>query len=208
MASQLLLDNKGFRTAEWFIPPFVLQERELVVLNLKDPVNAMAVQNPVVDIVTGKTKCTEVNVRHPLTYVPHFRQSWFRRRFNPVSVGEYVKKNIGPASEYAGIIYEYCDVCEQQGNIDRHTQMDRLMGGPKRLLTLCAALHRYRYIVYDMRAVGPEAVGFIHELVKRHVSRGGAALLLDRYEELKQDCSRYVEVEWDRRLITTLSSPQ
>ncbi|NML37900.1 hypothetical protein HHL17_11910 [Chitinophaga sp. G-6-1-13] len=207
MASQLLFENKGIRTAEWYIPPLILREGELVLLNLKNPVYAIAVQNRFVDIVTGKTKCAEVKVYHPLTYIPPFRQSWFRRRFNPMSVGEYVKKNMDPASEYAGIIYQYRDVCEQKQNIDRHTKVDMLMGGPKRLLTLCAAMSRYRYIVYDMQAVGPEAVSFIHELVKKHVSQGGAALLLDRYDELRNDCSRYAEVEWSVR-VTTPASPQ
>ncbi|SKA41765.1 hypothetical protein SAMN04488128_105512 [Chitinophaga eiseniae] len=55
MKGPLLLENKGIRTAEWFIPPFHVQEGELVILNLKNPIHGTAVQDFFVNLITGKT---------------------------------------------------------------------------------------------------------------------------------------------------------
>lgn len=197
MAGQLLLENKGIRTEGWFIPPFHLYEGELVLLNLKNPIYGTTVQGFFVDIVTGKTIHPSVAAYHPLTFVPHFRQSWFLQRFNPMSIATYIRKNISSASEYAEKIYEHLDVCRHEYHLRPSASMATLPGGLRRLLTLCAALGRHRYIAFDMRGVGPESVNIILSMVQQHVDRGGAALLIDQYDELRNDCSRYVEVEWD-----------
>ncbi|QJB36415.1 hypothetical protein HF324_00475 [Chitinophaga oryzae] len=207
MARQLILENKGISAAEWFIPPFRIHEGELVVLNLKNPIYGPAVQDFFVDIITGKATHPAVAVHHPLTYVSPFRQSWFRRRFNPMSVATYLEKNVDPASEYAGKIYEHRDMCGANYRIRPHTKVHTLLGGPRKLLALCATLGRHRYIAYDIRAVGPESVYIIHDMVKKHVSGGGTALLIEYYDELRNDCSRYVEAEWDLEGITP-ASPQ
>ncbi|WP_143313155.1 hypothetical protein [Chitinophaga eiseniae] len=89
-----------------------------------------------------------------------------------MTVATYLKKNIDPANEYAGEIYEHFDMFVANRRIEPDTKVDTLLGGHRKLLTLYAALSRCRYVAYDMRAVGPEAVSVIHDLVKQHVSRG------------------------------------
>lgn len=89
---ELIIENKGIRTKEYFIPPFELREGELVILYLYGGAHFEIIKTELVRVFTGKIKNENVNVAKSLTYVDYFRESKFRSLFFPVRVGEYLKK--------------------------------------------------------------------------------------------------------------------
>lgn len=72
---ELLIESKGIRTNEYFIPPFELREGELVVLYLYGGAHFQDIKTELVNIFTGKIKNKNVIVTKSLTYVDYFRES-------------------------------------------------------------------------------------------------------------------------------------
>lgn len=97
---ELLIESKGIRTNEYFIPPFELREGELVILYLYSGAHFQDIKTELVNIFTGKIKNENVIVAKSLTYVDYFKESKFRRLFFPVRVGEYLKKKANLESEF------------------------------------------------------------------------------------------------------------
>ncbi|RBL91950.1 hypothetical protein [Chitinophaga flava] len=188
MASKAILSSRGFKIAEYFIPPFVLNEGEIVILKPFNRPDWYELEMSLVDTLTGKVPEENVVITVPLTFVPRFSVSWFRRRFYPVTVREYLKKNADLSSQYADRIYE-------DSYITPRTDINTLAGNPWKLLTIYAALSRFDHILFDLAGVDPMGGKEVFGIVKEHVKKGGAAILLDHWAEFRGDCDRLVEIE-------------
>jgi hypothetical protein len=90
---EVILENRGFVTEYFRVPPFDLNEGEIVLFNLYGGWHFFETQMLLKDIFSGKRRHDSVIVHQPLTFVPHFVEPTLRRLFWPVTVGEYLKKN-------------------------------------------------------------------------------------------------------------------
>jgi hypothetical protein len=141
------------------------------------------------NIFTGKIKNENVKIFQPFTFTEHFKESRLRKLFNPVSVGEYLKKNAVPNNEFAEKIFEI-------DWISKKTKVNSLAGNPRRLLSLYAVLSKTKNIIFDLVAQDPEGAKKSYELVKDEVKKGGAAILIDWADDMKDDCSKFIKIEW------------
>jgi hypothetical protein len=139
----MLIENKGIKTDNFFIPSFDLNVGEIVVLYLFNGQHFYETEMFLKDIFCGKTKDENVIVHKKLTFVEHFIEPKLRRLFYPVTVGEYLKKNANLKSPYATKIYEIDWIKEK-------TRFNRLSGNPRRLLCLYATLSKTDNIVFDV----------------------------------------------------------
>ena len=143
------------------------------------------------DIFCGKLKNENVLVHKRLTFVEHFRESELRRLFYPVTVGEYLKKEANFESAFATKIYEIDWINEK-------TKVNTLAGNPRRLLSLYATLSNTKNIVFDVAGQDPQGADETYKIVKEVVKNGGSAILLDCFEDMKNDCTKYIELQWTK----------
>ncbi len=185
----MLLKNKGIQTDTFYLPPFELNEGELIVLHLFNGQHFYEIEMLLKDIFCGKTKDQNVDLYQPLTFVEHFIEPKLRRFFYPVTVGEYLKKNANLTNRFASRIYENKWIHEK-------TKINTLAGNPRRLLNLYAVLSKTNNIVFDVVGQDPKGAEETYSIVKEVVKMGGSAILLDCFGDMKNDCTKYIELQW------------
>jgi hypothetical protein len=188
----MLIENKGIRTDNFYIPPFDLNVGEIVVLYLFNGQHFYETEMFLKDIFCGRSKEENVIVHKNLTFVEHFIEPKLRRLFYPVRVGEYLKKNANLDSPYATKIYEI-------DWIDKKTKVNLLCGNQRRLLSLYATLSKTNNIIFDLSGQDSKGAETTYRIVKDTVKKGGSAILLDCFEDMKNDCSKYIELQWTKK---------
>ncbi|WP_405207173.1 hypothetical protein [Aquimarina sp. LLG6339-5] len=188
----MLIKNKGIKTNTFHIPPFDLNVGEIIVLYLFNGSHFYETEMFLKDIFIGKTKDENVVVNQKLTFVEHFIEPKLRRLFYPVTVGEYLKKNANLNSPYASKIY-------QIDWINEKTKVNTLPGNPRRLLSLYTTLSKTKNIIFDVAGQDPQGAEETYKIVKEVVHNGGSAILLDGFEDMKKDCTKYVELQWNKK---------
>ncbi len=88
----MLIENKGIKIDNFYIPPFDLNVGEIVVLYLFNGQHFYETEMFLKDIFCGKTKDENVIVNKNLTFVEHFIEPKLRRLFYPVTVGNQLTK--------------------------------------------------------------------------------------------------------------------
>lgn len=187
--SQLHIESKGIVVNGFRIPPFTLKAGEILVIHLLNGSHAHDLKMRLAAIFTASVKNDRVTVNHPLRFVDHFLEHRFRRWFWPTTVGEYLRKNADGSDPLATKIFDYAFVTKK-------TKVNSLAGNPRRLLAISAMLTIANDIVFDLAGADPRGANDIYELVKGKVKEGGSAILLDWADDMKEDCTRFVTVEW------------
>lgn len=185
----MLIKNKGIQTDTFRIPSFDLNEGEIVVLYLFNGVYFHDIKLFLQNIFCGNVKYNNVVVHKKMTFVEYFIEPNFRRFFYPITVGEYLKKNSNLESSYATKIYDIEYIKET-------TKVNTLAGNPRKLLTLYATLSKTSNIVFDLMGQDPKGAEETYRIVKDVVKKGGSAILLDGYNDMRNDCTKYIELQW------------
>jgi len=188
----MLIESKGIKTDTFYIPAFDLNEGEIVVLYLFNGQHFYDTEMFLKDIFCGKTINKNVLVYKTLTFVEHFIEPKLRRLFYPVTVGEYLRRNANLDSPFATKIYEIEWITE-------NTKVNTLAGNPRRLLSLYSTLTKTDNIVFDVAGQDPKGAEETYKIVKDVVRKGGAAILLDCFEDMKNDCTKYIELQWTKK---------
>lgn len=187
----MLIENKGIRTDSFYIPPFELNEGEIIVLNLLGGQHFYETEMYLKDIFCGKSKNEDVLVHKRLAFVAHFLEPQFSRLFYPMTVGRYLKKNANFDSPFATKIYETDWIKER-------TKVNTLAGNPRKLLSLYATLSNTDCTVFDVVGQGLQGARDTYKIVKNVVKNGGSAILLDCFGDFKNDCTKYIELQWTK----------
>lgn len=188
----MLIKNKGIETDTFYIPPFDLNQGEIVVLFLFGGQHFYETEMFLKDIFTGRTADKNVEIKEKLSFVEHFKEPKLRRLFYPMTVEEYLKRNANLDSSFASKIYEI-------DWINKKTKVNSLAGNPRRLLSLYATLSMTKNIVLDLVGQDPKGAAETYEVVKEVVKKGGSAILLDYFDDMKNDCTKYVELQWKEK---------
>ncbi|WP_123912059.1 hypothetical protein [Flavobacterium sp. AJR] len=162
---------------------------EIVVIYIHGGTNYYDVKMELVDVFTGKTKNDNVNVFQPLTFVKHFKESKFRRLFCPVSVAEYLRKNAELKNNFASKIYE-------TKWITKRIKVNTLAGNPRKLLSLYSTLSKTNNIVFDLAGQDPQGASEAYQIIKDEIRNGGSAILVDWKDDMRNDCSKFITIEW------------
>lgn len=102
----MLIDFKGIKTEDYYIPPFTLSKGEIIVLNLHNGMHFYKLSMWLKDMFTGKIKHESVIANSDLSFVEHFKEPAWRRLVYPVTVKEFLKKKANANSVYARKIYD------------------------------------------------------------------------------------------------------
>lgn len=184
----MLIECKGIRTEDYYIPPFTLKKGEMLVLNLQNGMHFYNLSMQLKDIFSGKVKHERVAINSALSFVDYFKEPAWRRALYPVTVKEFLKKNSNTKNRSADKIYDI-------KWITGATKVNTLAGSPRKLLTLYATLSKTKHIVFDLSGIDPRGTEEIFNIVKEEIKNDGAAILLDHCANMKQNCSKYLEAE-------------
>lgn len=186
---KLLIESKGIRTDQYFIPPFELREGDLLLIHLDNHIASSYVEEKLIDILTGKEKCENVKINKPHTFVKHFRESRFKDRFFPATVGEYLSKNANPKSEFFHKIYEI-------DWMNKNIKVNSLAGNPRRLISLYSVLSKTNNIIFDLMAQDHQGMEHAIEVVKAEIGNNGSGILIEQNDYLKKYSTKYVKIKW------------
>ncbi|WP_312077318.1 hypothetical protein [Chryseobacterium sp.] len=184
-----ILKNEGLETESFFLPPFELKSGEIVVIHLFNGAHFYETETLIKNIFCGVIKNKNVEIHKDLTFVEHFKEPKLREIFYPITVREYLKKNANFNNSYSTKIYE-------TSWINKKTKVNSLAGNPRKLLSLYATLSKTNNIVFDLAGQDPIGAQQTYNIVKDEVKNGGSAILLDGFDEMKNDCTKYIELQW------------
>lgn len=190
----MLIQCKGIKTEDYYIPPFTLNKGEIVVLYLYNSMHFYDMSMWLKDIFTGKIKHENVIIKDHFSFVEHFIEPKWRRIFYPVTVHEYLKKNAYKSDSLSRKIYEI-------DWITKKTRVNTLAGNPRKLLSLYSTLSKTKNIIFDLVAQDPQGAKETYDFVKENIKGGGAAILFDGYDEFKNDCTKFIELEWTTKKL-------
>ncbi len=186
---KLLIESKGIKTDQYFIPSFELREGELVIIYLEGGSYFNDLKTHLVAIFTGKVQHENVKIIKPLVFAEQFKESAFKRIFNPATVDSYLKRNADVNNPVVSKILE----------IDTFTKKDKVKNlgtSEKKRLSLSAVFSKNKNIIFDMRGEGAMYFSKTYEFVKDEIKNEGAAILIDWSDDLKNDCSKFIAIEW------------
>lgn len=185
-----LIKNYGLKTDLFYLPPFELKANEIVVINIFDGGLFYDTEMFLKDIFTGKTQNENVTVFEPLSFVEHIIEPKLRRLLYPITVDKYLRKKASPKSNFYSKIYEI-------PFITKKTKINSLAGTYRKQLSLYAQLSVTNKIILDFAGVDHMGAEKIYDLIKESIKINGACILIDHCEILKDDCTTYIELEWD-----------
>lgn len=190
----MLIENKGIKTDTFYIPPFDLNAGEIIVVHLFNGQHFYETEMFLKDIFSGRTKNENVVVHKNLTFVEHFTESKFKRIFYPITVREFLKKHANLDSPYVSKIYEIDWINEK-------TKVNTLPWNHRKLLSLYTTLSKTENIIFDFIGQGPRDAEETYKIVKEVIKKGGSAILLDGFKDMKNNCTKFIELEWTKEYM-------
>ncbi|MET0946715.1 MAG: hypothetical protein ABWY22_15025 [Flavobacterium sp.] len=186
---EVLLESKGIRTDQYFIPPFELRKGELVVIYLQGGPHYDTMKEQLVAIFAGEVHHENVKIFMPLAFAECFEESRLKRMFNPTTVFKYLKRNADLKSTMISKIFEI-------DTFIRKDKMKNLDYSQKKRLSLCSVFSRTRNVVFDLRGEGPVGAKETIKFVNDEIKNDGAAILIDWSDDVKNNCSKFIAIEW------------
>jgi len=184
----LIIESKGIKTDHYFIPPFELREGELVIIYLEGGAHFDDLKEQLVTVFAGKARHENVQVIKPLTFAAPIEESTLKRIFNPMSVGGYLKRDANLKNSISRIF-----------EVDDFTKKDKvkkLDTSERKRLSLCAVFSKTKYVSFDLRGEAAAYFNKTYQFAKDEIKNDSAAILIDWSNELKNDCSKFITIEW------------
>lgn len=186
--SNSIIKSNGIKTERFYIPPFELNKGEAIVIKLLNNGHSFDIEMFLKDIFIGKIKYKGTSISQTPTFVDHVRESEFRRILFPITVGEYLKKNADLGNSYAKKIYE-------TDWINKKTQINKLPGNPRKLLSLYSVLSKFQNIIVDFAGQDLQGIGFCCNIILEEINKGGSAIIFDATNSVRNNYFRYIEIE-------------
>jgi hypothetical protein len=189
---QLILErvvqSRGLTIDRFYIPPFTVEKGDIVILELPNGPNFMEVLSRMVDLLTRKQEISNVTINADFVFVNHIVEKEWTRFFLPMTVGRFIKRNANPSDRNVNNVYDLCD-------LKPTTQIRRLPGNHRKILSMLTALSWTNNIIFDLAGVDPTGGKKAYNLAKENARSGGTVILLDNYDDFKNDCTKYIKYE-------------
>jgi hypothetical protein len=174
---------------DFLFPSFRVKSGDIVIIQFPSGPYFYPHMMKMADIFKGKVPKDGVEILSPFKYPEHMWKTSFRHRFFPLTVGAYLKKNANKESPFFTKIYE-------ESYITSKTKIGTIPGSPRRKLAVYATLSWTNLIVFDLAGVDPMGGEDIYNTVKQAIGTDGAAILIDSYDEFKNNCNVFVRPQY------------
>lgn len=186
----MIIESKGIKTVKFYLPPFELNEGEIIIIKLLNDINTCEIENTLIELLCGEKKNENIEIYKQLTFVKNnIKLPFFYTLFHKLTVGKYLKINSNLNNEFSKKIYEI-------EWISNKTLIEKLPGGPRKKLSLYSTLSKNKYILFDLIALDNKSRNEIFEIVRKSIKNYGAAILIDCHEGLEKEGDKYIELEY------------
>jgi hypothetical protein len=183
-----VVQTSGTTIDDFYIPPFTVDNGDIVVVQLPSGPYFYGLLLRLVEILTGKKKDETVDLKDQFKFVEHIEESRWTSFIHPMTVGRYINKYGNPDNDVAKRIYEFEDLKPK-------TKIVRMPGNHRKLLSLLTTQSWTDKIVFDLMGVDPVGGQRTFDIVKSKIGNSGAAILIDSYDDFKNDCTKFVKFE-------------
>ncbi|MGB0868309.1 MAG: hypothetical protein ACPGSD_01815 [Flavobacteriales bacterium] len=184
----MYIENNGVKIDGVFIPPFTLDEGEIVVLSIPNDERFFKTEMLLRDVFIGNIPIQGIKINTKFTFVEHWSESKLKQLLKPCTVGKYLKRNANVNDAFALRIYE-------NDWIKETTKVHLLAGTKKRQLCLFATLSKTNNIIIDLLGTDPKGSFETLKIVQKAVKKKGSAILIDCFENINCNFVKYVKVQ-------------
>ncbi|KXX66940.1 hypothetical protein [Flammeovirga sp. SJP92] len=185
----MIVKCKGFTIGKFKIPPFELNEGELLRIYLCSGGGFLELEKELVKLFTGERNIPELEIHHDLTFVDRIKESKLRSIFFPMTVEKYIKHKGKPDSDISNRIYQIDDFIKPK------TKIITLPGNHMKWLSLLTVFSKSNKIIFDLLGQDPLGVEKTLGLVNESIIRGGSAILLDNFDDLETKSDKFIRAE-------------
>ncbi len=185
---KIIIESKGMKIGKFYLPPFTLNESEIVVCFLYGGAHFYELMIGLAAFFTGKLKNENVTIYKPLGFVEPIKGRSYRRLFYPVTVGGYIKKHGNPNNKIAENIYNHYGIHPKTG-------INSLEWTERKMLSLYAVLSHNKNIILDFLGISPQGMEDVYQVLRENVMNGGTVLILDNFPDFKDWCTKFITVE-------------
>ena len=183
-----VLENQGFQVDKYKVPPFKLNQGEIVTLNLGNGSHFYDLERKLISIFNCPVSTEKLKINEQLIFAEHIRLNRWTEFFYPLTVERYLRSN---AQETEMPLSRFPDDRLKPGN-----KISHLAGNPRRFLSIYAAISKCDGLIFDLVGVDPQGALDIYEIVEEFVtSKNGYAILLNNFDDMKGKCDKHYDIE-------------
>jgi hypothetical protein len=183
-----VIQSKGLIIDDFYIPPFTVDKGDLVIIQLPNGPYFTEVLFRMVDVLTRRQYIPDVSVNADFKFVDHITGTGWTRFFRPLTVGRFIKQHGNPGNRVVDKVYDLCD-------IKPSTEIRRIPGNHKKILSMLTSLSWTNNLIFDLLGLDPTGGEKAYDLAKENIRNGGTVILLNNYDDFKNDCTRYIKYE-------------
>ena len=184
----VVVDNQGFLIDKFRIPPFQLNQGEIVTLNLWSGGHFYNLEKELISIFNGNKLMKEVRIIEPLIFAEHIRLNRWTELLYPMTIKRYLRKNSAPTDMPLSIFPD--------DRLKPKNRVSHLAGNPRRFLSIYASLSKCNGLIFDLAGVDPQGALNIYKIVEEFVtSTNGCAILLNNFDDMKDRCKKHYDIE-------------
>lgn len=183
-----MVSSEGLTIDKFYIPPFTVDNGDIVIIELPNGPYFTEVLFQMVDILTRRQEVSDVTVKSDFKFVEHIVETGWTRFLRPMTVGRYIKGKGNLDDNTSNRIYGLCD-------LKSTTEIRRMPGNHRKLLSMLTTLSWTNNIIIDLLGVDPIGGDTAYNLAKENVSKGGTVILLDNCGDFKSDCTKFIKYE-------------
>jgi hypothetical protein len=181
-----MVHSAGFTVDNFFIPPFTVQQGEILIIDIDNGPHFVSLRDRLVNIFLKRESDGKVFVNEPFRFVSSIEETVWQRFFKRLTVKDYIENASSPDSSLPNEIYDIA-------HIKPKTKIIELAGTPRKILSVLCSLSWSDKIIFDLLGVDPLGAEKIFILVKNHIGPEGCAILIDGYDDFKNSGSKYVK---------------
>lgn len=173
----------------FIVPAFQINEGEIVVIELPGGALFQPLLSKLKSMLTGTVADSPIEINSKFRFVEHFKESFLKHHFAPVTVGMYHQKHANKHNPVYEKIYNTL-------SITKRTKVKSLTGELKKKLELYTTLSWTNRLIFDLTGADPKGGADIIGAIKQAIMPNGAAILIDLCDEFKDQCTTFIKVNY------------
>lgn len=185
---KIIIKNKGIRTKNFYLPPFELNEGEIILIQLPEEIITCEIEKTLIEFFCGVKKNKLIKINKQFTYVKDFlNQSYLDSFIYKHTVGRYLKKHSNLESDFSKKIFDI-------DWINDKTLIEKLPGTPRKKLSLYTTLSKNNYVIINLFALDKKGTNEIFEIISNNTKENGAVILFVIGDQFEDKCNKKIEL--------------
>ena len=187
----VVIDCKGFQIDRFYIPPFRLNEGEMINLECYGGAHFFPLSQQLATLFSGLVKHENITVFEHMGYAERIKEDRLRQLFSPLTIEKYLKYH-----SKGGRLDDLKLPFVKENSLSNTSLICRLGQDENRLLSIYAELTKQCGVIFDFLGVGSysgeQIVDFILELINKE---NKCAILLNNFNDLQDKDVKHIQIQ-------------